>query len=168
MAALLLLVVVGERSGWLIFGGSDLRRYDGQTFRVVEVIDGDTLDLAVYDGDRPTTRVRLWGIDTPELARPARPAEPWADAARRSADRWAFDRRVTLRLEPHRVRDRFGRLLAYVDLNDGTVLNERLLSEGLAEADARWPHRDLERYARLQEQARRAVAGRWGPAEAPR
>ncbi len=66
-----------------------------------------------------------------------------------------------VRLEAHRLRGRYGRLLAYIVLPDGTVLNERLLSEGLAQADDRWPHRDMDRYRQLEDQAKREKRGLW-------
>lgn len=158
---MLAILFMADRRGMLLYGGADGTRYDRRVFRVAAVIDGDTLDLAVPDGRSATTRVRLWGIDTPELARDGRPAQPGAEAARRRADELAFDQSVTIHLQAHRLRGGYGRLLAYVVLPDGTVLNERLLSEGLARADDRWPHREVERYDRLEEQARREGRGLW-------
>ena len=51
---------------------SDLGRYDRKSFTVVRVIDGDTLDIDIADstGNWKTTRVRLWGVDTPETHHP--------------------------------------------------------------------------------------------------
>lgn len=165
MLVALLVLAIADRRGGLLLAGSDPHRYEGRTFRVVAVVDGDTLDLDVPDGDRPTTRVRLWGIDTPEMGRPhavpARPAEPWAREATDTARGLALGREVTITLEPRRIRDFYGRLLAFVTLPDGEVLNETLLAEGLARADDRWPHRHLDRYARLEAQARHDGRGRW-------
>ena len=50
----------------------DRQLYNDQTFTVVKVVDGDTLDLNVADhkADRKHTRVRLWGVDTPETKHP--------------------------------------------------------------------------------------------------
>jgi endonuclease YncB( thermonuclease family) len=165
LAGLLLLAAAAwaDRRGLLLYTGDDVARYDGGSFMVARVVDGDTLDLAVPDGAWRTTRVRLWGVDTPELARPeeGRPAEPRADEARRRSAELAEGERVRLELEPSRVRDRYGRLLAFVHLPDGTLLNEHLLSEGLAEADDRWPHRRVERFDLLEDGARRKRAGVW-------
>lgn len=158
---LLMAVFLADRWGLLVYGGADATRYDGRTFRVVAVIDGDTLDLDAKDGRHATTRVRLWGINTPEHARADRPAQHGADAATQRATALAFGQSVTVRLESHRLRGRYGRLLAYVILPDGTVLNERLLSEGLAQADDRWPHRDMDRYDQLEDQAQREKRGLW-------
>lgn len=161
MLTLLVAVFLADRWGLLVYGGADAARYDGRTFNVVAVIDGDTLDLDAPDGRHATTRVRLWGINTPERARDGRPAQAGADAATERANALAYGQAVTVRLEPHRLRGKYGRLLAYVVLPDGTVLNERLLSEGLARADDRWPHRDMDRYAQLEDQAQREGRGLW-------
>lgn len=161
VAVLAVVLFMADRWGLLIYGGADATRYDGRVFRVAAVLDGDTIDLDSPDRRQATTRVRLWGIDTPELASRDRPAQPGAEAAAQWVRQRVDQTQVTVRLEPHRQRGRYGRLLAYVVLPDGTVLNERLLSAGLARADDRWPHRDLERYERLEQQAKREGRGLW-------
>ncbi|MEM8781283.1 MAG: thermonuclease family protein [Planctomycetota bacterium] len=179
LVALIVLVLV-DRGGFLLSGRGDLGRYDGGTFLVTRVIDGDTFDVAAPDFTRaqredlavppPTTRVRVWGVDTPELARPTdprrpdiqpTPAEPFADEAAALATRWLTGQAVTLRLERTRPRGRFGRLVAHVELPDGGLLAERLILAGLARADDRWPHRHAERFALLEQQARRDRVGLW-------
>ena len=45
---------------------SDVARYHGKTFTVVNVVDGDTIDVDAPDGEYEHTRIRLWGVDTPE------------------------------------------------------------------------------------------------------
>ena len=161
--ALLVLLWAADRAGWLGHAGSDLQRYDGRSFRVVAVVDGDTLDVEAPDGSRSTTRVRVWGIDCPEMAREGRPAEPWAEQATRRARELAYGRSVRLTLQPHRIRDRFGRLLAFVELPGGRDLAGLLLSEGLTLADERWPHDRLEDYAQRQQQARQQGRRLWAP-----
>lgn len=161
--ALLAGLIVADRSGWLLYAGDEVGEYDGRTFRVVRVIDGDTLDVAVPDGASPTTRIRLWGIDTPERARPNEglAAQPFAEEATEMARRLAEGRDVLLMLEPHRVRGEYGRVLAYVTLPDGSMLNELLLLAGMARADNRWAHRHARRFELLQLQAQRQRLGVW-------
>jgi endonuclease YncB( thermonuclease family) len=156
---------LADRHGLLLHAGDDLARYDGRWFAVARVVDGDTIHVAAPDGRFSTTRVRLWGIDAPELGRAdlGRPAEPLAEQAAARVAELTGAGRVRLHLEPHSTRDRFGRLLAYVELPDGVILNEVLLLEGLALAVDAWPHRDVERYALLEEQARKSRVGRWAP-----
>ncbi|MEE9211482.1 MAG: thermonuclease family protein [Phycisphaeraceae bacterium] len=156
-----------DHHGWLLYQGSDWRRYDGQSFVVTRVIDGDTIEVDAPDGGRATTRVRLWGIDTPEKADPraGRSAEPFADAATEFTRQQCEQKTVRLMLESHRMRGRFNRIVAYVELPDGLLLNERLLAAGLARADDRFDHRMLERFNLIAVQAKRDKVGLWGDVE---
>ena len=56
---------------------SDIRTYHNKAFKVTHVVDGDTLDVNVDDEltGKEVTRIRLWGVDTPETAlrRPSHP-----------------------------------------------------------------------------------------------
>lgn len=165
LLALLVLagLILADRKGWL-FKTGDMGRYDHQSFLVAHVVDGDTLDVAAGDGDKPTTRVRFWGVDAPEMDHPGspQPREPFALEAANLTRSLAEGNHVILILESHRIRDRYGRLLAYIELPDGRVLNEELLSAGLAHADSRWPHSQVDRYARIEEQAKHDKRGLWG------
>jgi len=159
-----LLLMLADRSGLLVEHGDDMTRYDGKTFTVTRVIDGDTLDLDVPDGDERTTRIRLWGVDTPEKAMqdPPRPAEPFSMEATEFSRGLAEGKRVRLILESHDLRGNYGRLLAYVELPDGRLLNEALITEGLGRADDRWSHRHVTRFDELEKEARQARRGLWG------
>lgn len=163
LAVLLIALSVIDRSGGFIHDGGDLARYEGGSFAVLRVIDGDTIVLAVPDGKKKDTHVRLWGINAPEIDHPrfGRTGDPWGDEAAELARSLCDGKTVALQLEPSRVRDRYDRLLAFVRLPDGTWLNEHLLVRGMARADDRWPHRHLDRYALLEQQARRDRLGIW-------
>lgn len=94
--------------------------------RVSVVQDGDTLLLA--DG----RRLRLIGINTPELERDGRAAEAGAIAARERLRQLVFGsgRQLQLRFDRDR-QDRYGRLLAHAFLDDGRNVTELLLAEGV-------------------------------------
>jgi micrococcal nuclease len=138
----------------------DVALYDGKTFRVVQSVDGDTVHIDVPDKGKPYTIIRLWGVDTPEVHGVARPAYfgPEASEFTRSL---ADGRQIRLELVPGHTRDRFGRLLAYIYLPDGAMLNERLVTEGYAYADTRFSHHLRAKFVRLEGQARAAKAGLW-------
>jgi micrococcal nuclease len=94
-------------------------------------IDGDTIECA------GAARVRLVNIDAPELrGRCALESELAARARAFVAARLA-EGVVTIRPDPRRPRDRFGRTLAWVAV-DGADLGEALIAEGLAR---RWDGR---------------------------
>ena len=162
-AALVAGLILADSRGWLAADGNDLTTYHGHRFRVVRVIDGDTLDIQTTATGSGTTRVRLWGIDTPETAKPRlnQPAQPFADEATNLARRLCEGKTVRLLLEPTRLRGKYGRLLAYVQLPDGSLLNEHLLSSGLAGADRRFSHRHMRRFILLEQQAKRDGVGLW-------
>lgn len=143
----------------------DWHRYHEQRFEVLRVIDGDTIELRAPDDKRKTTRVRLWGIDTPEMGNRERdtPPEPFAVEATEFTTLLTKERRVTVYLQRHRLRDRYGRLLAYIELPNGQILNAELIENGLSQHDDRWGHDRAEDYDRLEQQAREARKGIWGP-----
>jgi len=98
---------------------SEIGREEPGHLTVVRVIDGDTM---VLNGDE---RVRLLGIDTPEKG------EPFADSAAVFLAHLVVNREVTLK-QDFRKRDNYGRLLAYVYVNDTLLVNTALVAEGLA------------------------------------
>jgi endonuclease YncB( thermonuclease family) len=129
--------------------------------RVEYVYDGDTLRLS--DG----RKVRLLGINTPELARPARgtrlgqPAQPLAGEATEAVNRWLQGSRVQLLVGRERE-DRYGRLLAHVFNQQGQSLEASLLQQGLAFMVVIPPnthHADC--YQQLEAQARGQRLGIW-------
>jgi len=67
-----------DHRSWFYYQGGDWRRYHGRSFTVVDVLDGDTIEIDVADGQFATTRIRLWGVDAPEsfVAETSRPAQP--------------------------------------------------------------------------------------------
>src|SRR5690606_19653965 len=101
----------------------------------------DTLDIAAADGDMATTRIRLIGVDTPETQHPTGGPMYYGQEATDFAKRLAEGRQVTVLLDTvSDERDRYGRLLAYVVLPDGRVLNEVMIREGYGYADSRFRH----------------------------
>lgn len=135
---------------------------------VVSVADGDTVTVEA-DGRRE--RVRLLGIDAPELghesgaSKSAVPAECGAQSARAALVETVMGQVVRVSSDdPHVAsRDRFGRLLGYVETATGDV-GERQVRSGWAEAwaplTADRPGR-MARYEDAQRQARAERAGAW-------
>lgn len=172
-AAVVGVLVAADSLG--VFGRAptpDLDRYDGKTFRVVKVVDGDTLDVDVPDarGGHAATRIRLWGVDTPETVRPNTPVQHFGPEASAFTKAAATGKRVRLELDYRRQRGAYGRLLAYVHLPDGRMLNRVLIEEGYGYADPRFPHRLRGEFLRAQRAAMKAGRGLWKnvrPADLP-
>jgi len=130
----------------------------GARARVTSVIDGDTLDVAV--GGRPD-RVRLLGVDTPETVDPHRPVGCYGPEAAAFTKRRLTGRTVGLRFDRQR-RDRYGRLLAYVEVDDRRF-NDELLAGGYARLLVIPPNGRHGRVMLDEElAARRAGRGLWG------
>jgi len=130
---------------------------------VTRVRDGDTVDVRIDDR---TERVRLLGVDTPERAHDGRAAEPLWDDATDFVERAlsSAGNRVRLVADPLADdRDRYGRLLRYVELPDGSTLNETLIRRGLGVAMTRWPYRRADAFVEAEIEARAAARGVWSP-----
>jgi micrococcal nuclease len=155
-------IMVGDRLG--LFGrrpDDDFANYHSRTFLAVNVVDGDTLDVDEPDGDHKHTRIRLWGVDTPETKHPHKGVQHFgrgADAFTRAA---CSGKQVRLELLRGRTRGKYGRLLAYVILPDGRMLNRELLRQGCAYADPRFDHPRKREFSRLQDEAMRSRTGLW-------
>jgi micrococcal nuclease len=139
---------------------------------VMHISDGDTITI---EDDGRRERLRLLGIDSPELGGPHAPGECGAVAAlanlRRLADPRGRSTRVLLRANPASgdVRDRYGRLLAYADGPRGD-LGEAQLRAGLARVHRHRGRRfsRLARYQRAEADARRHHRGIWTACDPPR
>lgn len=154
-------LLAGERAFRGPATGSDMTRYHDKSFRVVKVVDGDTLDLDAPDGEQVFTRVRLWGVDTPELRGENGPMH-FGSEARDFAERTLMGRELHVVLDSRDTRDKYGRLLAFVQLErGGTMFNELLVEQGYAYADPRFDHPYKERFSALEARARRGKAGLW-------
>ncbi|NOT02613.1 MAG: hypothetical protein HOP29_18560 [Phycisphaerales bacterium] len=142
--------------------GSDLDRYDGQTFTVVHVADGDTVDVDAPDGNETKTRIRLWGVDTPETDKSPTGRMFYGDEASDFTRSALLGRRVRLLLVADDTRDKYNRLLAYiVPVDTGRLFNEILVEAGYAYADPRFKHPHRERFLSLESNARAARVGLW-------
>lgn len=139
----------------------DFEKYHAGTFTVVNIVDGDTIDINIPDGKYEHTRIRLWGVDTPETKHPERGVMYFGPEAAEFTRQLTFGKPVTIYLEERRTRGYYGRLLAYVQLPDSRYLNEVLLTEGFAYADVRFRHSFYHKYKQLEAVARSQKRGLW-------
>lgn len=169
MALCLLFICVGAVSQFLfVESADDFGTYHKRVFTVVHVADGDTFDIDHPDRAHPDTRIRLWGVDTPEMAGSRDGAMLFGEETSAFAKRMLLGRKVRLILSRKRTRDTYNRLLAFVefvddgdDVRSGESYNERLIHEGLAYADWRFDHPLKLQYKRAEREARRDRVGLW-------
>ncbi|MFG0248977.1 MAG: thermonuclease family protein [Phycisphaeraceae bacterium JB051] len=165
LAVMAILSAVGlslaDHAGLFVYPGDMLNQYEDHWFKVTRVVDGDTLDIQLDDGK--TVRLRLWGIDTPEIANQSKGTadQPMARQAMAWTTEHCQNKQVKLKLQPQRIWGTYGRLLCYVYMDNGQMLNEQLLLNGLARTDQRFVHEHHARFDILQEQAQFNRVGLW-------
>jgi endonuclease YncB( thermonuclease family) len=128
---------------------------------LTEVADGDTVTVEFRSGREES--VRLIGIDTPELAHFGDPEECGAARATAAMERF-IGRRVRLRRDfTQAARDRYDRLLRYVDtVKGGKDIGRSQLARGLANVYVfEDPFTRLPSYQRAADAARDAGRGLW-------
>ncbi len=106
-------------------------------YPVEKVVDGDTIDVLLRG---TTTRIRIIGMDTPELFDPRKPVQCFAREASAKGHTLLEGTYVRLEYEPSGdVHDKYGRTLAYVfllgrnpDAPVGTSYEQFMIREGFA------------------------------------
>jgi micrococcal nuclease len=133
-----------------------------QKFRVTEVHDGDTISIRTrsFAGiPLKTERVRLIGIDTPELKQ-----EPWGRRTKKHLKKLISESDWVVSIEfDIEQRDKHGRLLSYVWDKKGQLINEKMIGDGYAVVYTIPPNvRYVERFTAAQKKAQALRIGIWG------
>ncbi len=133
-------------------------------YPVLKVVDGDTFD-ALINGQ--SERIRIIGIDTPEVAASGRGEECYGREASAMTKQLLENQSVLLQADPSQAdRDKYGRLLRHVILLDGTNLGEELIRQGVAEE---YTYERASIYAQAylvaEDEARKNKVGMWGNCE---
>lgn len=158
---------------------------DAVRARVVRVIDGDTFDvsfsdlteeelrrlpspvsrrwLALRDAGGTSLRVRLIGIDAPELHHPSLMVQRFAAESAEFLRALMEGQSVSLTFEEETF-DRYGRLLAYADWEGSHSIEAELLRRGLAVAYTRFPFTREAEYRAYEAEAKLAKLGIWSDA----
>ena len=124
-------------------------------YTVKWVNDGDTIVLT--NG----WRVRYIGINAPEIDHENQKAQPYGYLARSFNKKLVLSQKIVLEFDEER-HDRYGRLLAYIYLADGSFLNSRMLENGMAYYLYRRPNVKYDkRLLKKQQDAMRAQKGLW-------
>ncbi|MDR1307258.1 MAG: thermonuclease family protein [Treponema sp.] len=132
---------------------------------VVESVDGDTIRVRIPNppaGLGVVETVRLIGVDTPETVHPRREVERFGAEAGAFTKGRLLGKTVFLAFDWD-LRDRYGRLLAYVYTEDRRCHNAELIREGYGHAYTKYSFRFMDEFRSLEQEARREKRGLWGP-----
>ena len=140
----------------LAFPASAAKWPCGIVASVTRVIDGDTIDVAGLG------RVRLLGIDAPEIGGPFERPAPFALEARDELQMLVLNRFARFECDLVPEDDKYGRRLAYVVLETGELVNARLVRDGLARVSARRRLRRWDELRAAEADAQQRRRGMWG------
>jgi micrococcal nuclease len=157
---LLVIIVVITQSGWLNNTGQNVQQNNPGLYTIDHYIDGDTIAV---DMNGSVETVRLIGVDTPETHKPNTPVQCYGpQAAAHTKEVISKFGKVRLQADPLDTnRDRYGRLLRYVYLPDGTLLDEQIIKQGYGFAYLSFPFEKKAQFAADQQAAQTAKAGLW-------
>ncbi len=130
--------------------------------RVERIVDGDTIVVSFdpVTGLGTKEKLRLIGVDTPETVDPRKPVQFYGAEASRFVTDSLLGTTVRLAFEPT-MRDYFGRLLAYVFLEDGTCFNLAIIAEGYGFAYTKYPFMFMDDFRKAERSARESKRGLW-------
>jgi micrococcal nuclease len=124
------------------------RENSAETGTVVRIADGDTVTLRFAGGLE--SRVRLIGVDAPEIDDPREDVAYRAFLSKRFAFHHLYLREVQLTYD-FSPRDEHGRILAYLWLGENRLFNELIIREGFAAAFLKYPFRKDRGFWRREE-----------------
>lgn len=136
------------------------------TYRVTGFHDGDTIAV---DMNGREENIRMIGVDTPETHDPRKAVQCFGQAASDFTKQLIGTQTVRLEADPLGTnRDRYDRLLRYVYLPDGRLVQAELIKAGYGFAYTSFPLTKSEEFLRYQKEAREQNRGLWSscqPAE---
>ncbi len=131
------------------------------TVPVERVVDGDTF---AYLQNGEEIKVRMVGTDTPETLDPRQPVQCFGKEASEMTRQLIEGRSVRLVMDSKgETRDRYGRELRYVYLEDGTMVNRYLIENGYAHSTPEYSFTYKQDFQNLENEARIAQRGLWNP-----
>jgi micrococcal nuclease len=133
---------------------------------VVGHVDGDTVRVRISNPPldlKTLETIRMIGVDTPETVHPNKPVEYFGQEASNFTKERLLGKQVYLAFDWD-LRDRYGRLLAYIYTAEGRCFNGILIQEGYGHAYISYPFQFRTEFEDLEQSARNAKRGLWGNA----
>lgn len=150
----------GQQLGWFEEPVEKIEQQNPGLYSVTRFSDGDTITVDM-NGQKET--IRMIGVDTPETHDPDTPVQCYGPAASAYTKNLIGKNRVRLEADPtNQNRDRYGRLLRYVYLPDGRMVEEELIKNGYGFAYTSFPFTKKTEFVKLEDQAKAEFKGLWG------
>lgn len=128
-------------------------------YSITSFDDGDTIQV---DMNGTKEKVRMIGVDTPETHDPRKNVQCYGEVASQYTKSTIGNSKVKLLADPtNQNRDRYNRLLRYVYLEDGRLLNAELIKNGYGFAYTGFPFEKIEEFREYQRQAQENNLGLW-------
>lgn len=156
-------LLIGQRFGWIEPAGDTAQVLQPGLYNIASFEDGDTV---VVDMNGVNERVRFIGIDTPETQDPRTSVQCFGKAASEFTKSLIGNNPVRLEADPLNTnRDRYNRLLRYVYLPDGRLVNAEIIRQGYGFAYTLFPFSKMEEFREYERQAREQNLGLWSTCE---
>jgi micrococcal nuclease len=158
--AVTIFVLLAQHYGWFDAATKKVETAQPGLYSVSRFVDGDTI---VVDMNGKDETLRFIGVDTPETHKPNTPVQCYGPAAAAFTKNFIGTNKVRLALDPESTnRDRYNRLLRYVYLPDGTLVNLKLIQEGYGFYYPYFPFTKSVDFSKAQDTAKAAHKGVWG------
>jgi len=133
-------------------------------YHVMNVVDGDTIQVSLTGKVDDIETVRFIGINTPETVDPRKEVECFGHEASDKTKELLTNQNVFLESDDTQTdRDKYGRLLRYVLLTDKTNINQYLIQEGFAyEYTYKFAYKYQADFKAAQKYAKENGKGLWG------
>lgn len=129
-------------------------------YHVSQFIDGDTIAVNMSSVSQ---HIRFIGVDTPETHDPRKPVQCFGHLAAAYTKKLIGNQAIHLVADPLDTnRDRYGRLLRYVYLTSGELINEELIKQGYGFAYTSFPFTKKTQFKNDQTTAKAQKRGLWG------
>lgn len=160
-------VWIGQKQGWIENATETTTNSAQQNqpglYPIETFEDGDTITVNM---NGTSERIRMIGVDTPETQDPRTSVQCFGKVASEFTKSLIGNQSVRLEADPVNTnRDRYNRLLRYVYLPDGKLVNAEIIKQGYGFAYTLFPFEKLEEFRGYEARAREQNLGLWNACE---
>ncbi len=152
-------LLLAQHYGWFKSAAENVTVTQPGYYHVTKFDDGDTINV---DMNGASETIRFIGVDAPETHDPRKAVQCFGYAAADFTKNLIGSNPVRLEADPLNTnRDRYNRLLRYVYLPDGRLVNAEIIKAGYGFAYVSFPVTKAEEFLKYQKQARNKELGLW-------